>query len=330
MKVVRVMTQDQLTAVPFVEHAASLGPSGAGTAGSAAITGSGREGPGGTKAPVHPSSSSVAVRLHWALLVGVALEFIGHGVAGFYRPVGWVPYFTFFGIPEGFAHDHMTYVTGTVDIALGVLILVRPMRAVMLHMAVWGLLTAFMRPLTGESWFELVERGANYGMPLALLVLSGWGGRSLGTWLERVRPPDEIGDELGRRLAWIMRASIALLLVGHGGLGIWAAKQEWFDFLGWFGVTDTSQSADLMQWVGLFEVGLGLAVLLKPMRGLLLFVFAWKVGTELLRPLVGQPNYQFVERAGDYVLPLTLLWLVAGISRWRRLVDIRHPRQGGS
>jgi hypothetical protein len=148
------------------------------------------------------------------------------------------------------------------------------MRAVMLHMAVWGLLTALLRPLTGESWFELVERGANYGMPMALLVLSGWGGRSMGPWLERVRPPGEIGDDLSRQLAWIMRASIALLLVGHGGLGIWAAKQEWFDFLGWFGVTDKSQSVDLMQWVGLFEIGLGLAVLLKPMRGLLLFVLA--------------------------------------------------------
>ena len=251
----------------------------------------------------------LAVKLHWALRVGVALEFLGHGLAGFYRPQGWIPYFTFFGIPEQFAYDHMTYITGTVDIALGVLILIRPMRAVMLHMAVWGLLTALMRPLTGESWFELVERGANYGMPLDLLVLSGGGGRSLRTWFERVRPPREIGEELIRRLAWIVRASIALLLVGHGGLGLWAGKAEWFDFVGWFGVTDASQAAGLIHWVGLFEVILGLAVLWKPLRGVLLFVLAWKLGTELLRPLVGQPNYQFVERAGDYVLPLVLLWL---------------------
>ena len=254
-------------------------------------------------------SPSLAVKLHWALRIGVALEFIGHGVAGFYRPVAWIPYFTFFGIPETFAYDHMTYITGTIDIALGIMVLVRPMRAVMLHMAVWGLMTAWLRPLTGESWFELVERGANYGMPLALLVLSGWGGLSLRSWFERVRPPEQIGEELARRLGWILRASIALLLVGHGGLGIWAAKEEWFDFLGWFGITQASEAARLMQWVGAFEVVLGLAVLIKPLRGLLLFVLAWKVGTELLRPLVGQPNYQFVERAGDYVLPLALYWL---------------------
>ena len=263
----------------------------------------------------HRASHALAVKVHWALRIGVALEFLGHGLAGFYRPPGWIPYFTFFGISESFAYDHMTYITGTVDIALAVLLLLRPMRAVMLHMAVWGLLTAALRPWTGESWFELVERGANYGMPLALLVLSGWGGRSLRPWFERVRPPDHIGPELVRSLAWITRGSIALLLVGHGGLGIWAAKQEWFDFLGWFGVADSSQAVGVMIWVGVFEVVLGLAVLIKPLRGLLLFVLVWKIGTELLRPLVGQPNYQFVERAGDYVLPLALFWLASTVGR---------------
>ena len=267
----------------------------------------------GNRTVVVPTSHALAVKLHWALRVGVALEFLGHGLAGFYRPEGWIPYFTLFGIPETFASSHMFFITGTVDIALAVLLLARPVRAVMLHMAVWGFMTAWLRPLTGESWFELVERGANFGMPLALLVLSGWGGRSLWSWFERVRPPEEIGEELARRLAWVMRVSIALLLVGHGGLGIWAAKQEWFDFLRWLRATDVSQAADLMPWVGAFEVVLGLAVLFKPLRGLLLFVLAWKLGTELLRPLVGQPNYQFVERAGDYVLPLTLYWLVGNV-----------------
>jgi hypothetical protein len=77
------------------------------------------------------ASHALAVRLHWALRIGVALEFFGHGLAGFYRPPGWIPYFTFFGIPETFAHDYMTYITGTVDIALAILLLFRPMRAVM-------------------------------------------------------------------------------------------------------------------------------------------------------------------------------------------------------
>ena len=193
----------------------------------------------------HGTSHALAVKLHWVLRIGVALEILGHGLAGFYRPPGWIPYFTFFGIRETFAHDYTTYITGTVDVALAIVVLVRPMRAVMLHIAVWGLLTALLRPLTGESWFELVERGANYGMPLALLVLSGWGGRSLSCGSGASARPNRSVVNSSERWQWITKGSIALLLVGHGGLGIWAAKREWFDFLEWFGVADSSQAVDV-------------------------------------------------------------------------------------
>lgn len=275
--------------------------------------------------------TSLAARLHWALRLGVALEFVGHGLAGLYQSKAWIPYFGLFGIPEKFALDHMMYVTGIVDIVVGIAVLYRPMRAVLLYTAFWGLMTAWLRPLTSESWFELVERGANYGMPLAFLMLAGWGGRSFKSWFEHIRPEDS-PELVGRhrdQVTWVVRISIALLLVGHGGLGIWADKAEWFDFFGWFGIDrSTVVSGNLMQWVGAFEVLLGLAVLVKPWRGLLVFVLVWKVATELLRPLVDQPLFQFIERAGDYVLPLVLLWLVS--SRARRELDrsARLPHSG--
>ena len=259
-------------------------------------------------------NAPLATKLHWILRMGVAAEFIGHGLAGLYRSPAWIPYFTLFGFSKQFAHDHLFYVTGTVDITLALLVLFRPMRAVLLHMAFWGMFTAWLRPVVGESWFELVERGANYGMPLAFLMLSGLPGRSWRSWFEQVRPREVLFEDLALQLAWVMRVSIFLLLVGHGGLGIFADKKEWYDFFGWFGISHATVSANhLMQWVGLFEVALGVAVLVKPLRGLLLFVLVYKVGTELLRPLVGQPNFQFIERAGDYVLPIALLWVLNGL-----------------
>ncbi len=256
----------------------------------------------------------LAVKLHWILRIGVALEFFGHGLAGLYRSPAWIPYFTLFGFSKQFSHDHLYYVTGTFDIAMATLVLVRPMRASLVYMAFWGMFTAWLRPITGESWFELVERGANYGMPLAFLMLSGLPGRSIGSWFERVRPSAELSADLARWLGWVMQGSIALLLIGHGGLGIFADKKEWYDFFGWFGISKaTVSSQHLMQWVGIFEVALGIAVLVKPLRWLLVSVLVWKVGTELLRPLVGQPNFQFIERAGDYVLPVALLWVLASL-----------------
>jgi len=41
----------------------------------------------------------------------------------------------------------------------------------------------------------------------------------------------------------------------------------------------------------------------------LIFVFAWKLGTEALRPLAGEALWEFIERGGSYGAPLALAWL---------------------
>ena len=256
-------------------------------------------------------------RLYWMLRVGVALEFIGHGLAGLAQSKAWFPYYALFGISKGAATHYWFYVTGTIDITLAVTVLVRPMRAVLLHMTFWGFMTAVLRPVVGESFFELVERGANYGMPLAFVMLVGLGtGRGTWSWRDlfaKAEAPEALDARQVDALAWVVRISLALLLVGHGGLGIWAHKPEWLDFFGFFGISQaTVASAHLSQYVGLFEIGLGLAVLVKPVRELIVFVLVWKLGTEFLRPLVGQPMFQFIERSGDYVLPVGFL-LLAGL-----------------
>ena len=40
-----------------------------------------------------------------------------------------------------------------------------------MYMAVWGLWTALLRPLSGEPWWETIERAPNYLVPLALLFV---------------------------------------------------------------------------------------------------------------------------------------------------------------
>jgi hypothetical protein len=65
----------------------------------------------------------------------------------------------------------------------------------------------------------------------------------------------------------------------------------------------------LVELGGFFEIGLGLAILARPWSGLLLIAFVWKLGTEWLRPLAGEPVWEFIERGGSYAAPLALLWL---------------------
>lgn len=260
-------------------------------------------------------------KLYWVLRVGVAAEFIGHGLAGLSRGP-WLPYYALFGIPPDFAWKYMFYVTATVDLTAGLLTLFFPIRLVLLYTAVWGTLTAFLRPAAGESWFEVWERGGNSAMPIAFLVLVGWGGLSVRKWLTPAKPPQSIDHRRATALNWIMRLGLGLLLIGHGGFGVAVRKAEWYDYFAYFGVPPWAvDSAHLMAVFGWFEILLGVAVLIRPQRGLLIFVLFWKVATELLRPLVGQELFQFVERAGDYALPIGLYLLVTQ----RPLGDRRQP-----
>ena len=59
------------------------------------------------------------------------------------------------------------------------------------------------------------------------------------------------------------------------------------------------------------------------MRGVLLFVFAWKLATEAFRPLAGEPIWEFIERRGSYGAPLALLWLQRGYEEPARVAHLR-------
>jgi hypothetical protein len=110
--------------------------------------------------------------LYWLLRLACVCEFIGHGAFGIITKAAWVPYFELVGIPERWAFRLMP-VVGSFDIFVGFLVLLKPIRAALIYMAVWGLWTALLRPLSGEPLWETVERAPNYLVPLALLYLRG-------------------------------------------------------------------------------------------------------------------------------------------------------------
>jgi hypothetical protein len=235
------------------------------------------------------------------LRIGAAMCFIGHGAFGILTKEAWIPYFAVAGIPRDTAFTLMPLV-GTLDIVVGVLTLVTPRRAVLLYMAVWGLWTASLRPLTGEGVWELLERAGNYGVPLAFLVLVGWGA-SLRSWVSHVVSPP-ITPERARRVAIVLRWTTALLLIGHGGYGAFQQKALLATHYASVGLPGLAVPV-----IGWFEILLGLAVLRHAAPRLLLVVVVWKVATELLYPVSGAPLWEFIERGGSYAAPLALLLL---------------------
>jgi hypothetical protein len=181
-------------------------------------------------------------------------------------------------------------------------VLFAPRGLPLVYMGVWALWTALLRPLAGESIFETLERAGNYGVPLALLLIPGtlrtWG--SLLTRVERAAPDGASLPNVRRVLQW----TTVLLLLGHGGLGAFAVNPAIGIHYGAVGLP--AQAAVAGGW---FEIGLAAAVAMRPRVGLLLWVAAWKIGTESLFIISGAPIWEFVERAGSYAAPLALALL---------------------
>ena len=107
--------------------------------------------------------------IEWVLRIAVAGEFIGHGVFALQGRNTWVEWFSIFGISDPQTATTLLWLVGLFDTILAVLVLIKPIRLALLLMTFWGFWTALMRPI-----FEFVERWANWGAPLALLLTVGW------------------------------------------------------------------------------------------------------------------------------------------------------------
>jgi hypothetical protein len=248
--------------------------------------------------------SSALLLANGILRTGAALCFIGHGAFGFITKAAWLPYFAVVGIPESWAWRLMPAI-GAMDVVAGMAVLFAPRRLPLIYMVIWAAWTALLRPLAGESVFEALERAGNYGVPLSFLLLAGstqpfsWQGlvTPLGQPLRDVRTM--------ARVRAVLRWTTCLLLVGHGALGAITGKGMLTAHYAAIGLPATTTAL-----VGWFELVLAAAVAVRPTVRVLLFVMVWKLATESLFIVAGDPIWEIVERAGSYAAPLALAVLL--------------------
>jgi hypothetical protein len=114
-------------------------------------------------------------RTQWVLRIAVAGEFLGHGMLALGGKADWI---TWIGKLIGTTPDLSTSLLwwiGIFDIVVALIVLIKPINAFLLWAVLWGFWTALLRPIMGIGWWDFVERFANWGAPLALLLLrSGW------------------------------------------------------------------------------------------------------------------------------------------------------------
>ncbi len=99
---------------------------------------------------------------------------MGHGMFALQQKASWFKYFEGFNITNPETIGILLVLIGIMDIVLALLVLFKPIRIALLWMAFWGFWTALVRPLVGEPIWDFVERWANWGAPLALLMMLGW------------------------------------------------------------------------------------------------------------------------------------------------------------
>jgi hypothetical protein len=241
-------------------------------------------------------------QIYYTLRAAVSMCFIGHGAFGLITKPIWCNYFAVFGIGHNTAYHLMPFV-GSVDILLGVLMIFYPLRAIPIWLVIWGFATACLRPLSGEPFAELIERAGNFGAPLALLLLTG--GFSLKSVFSPIGPNFKTSGRAMHRVIACLQIIVFLLLAGHGWLNLIEKKGlvQQYASLGF------PNPGHLAVGIGTLEILAAFGVLIKPLRPLILFLFAWKILSELFYP--HYELFEWIERAGSYGC-LFAFWLALG------------------
>ena len=110
-----------------------------------------------------------------------------------------------------------------------------------------------------------------------------------------------------KKLEWILRIAVAGEFIGHGVFGL-QVKQSWIPYLTSVGISAES-ALTLLPMIGALDITLAVLILLKPVRIALLWMTFWAFATALVRPIAGEPIWDFVERFANIGAPLALLYL---------------------
>lgn len=112
-----------------------------------------------------------------------------------------------------------------------------------------------------------------------------------------------------RIIEWILRIAVAGEFIGHGAFAI-QGKKQWIDWFSNFGISDVGIATQLLFLIGVIDVFVAILILIKPIRVALLWMTFWGFWTALIRPLVGEPIWDFIERWANWGAPLALLYIV--------------------
>ncbi len=111
---------------------------------------------------------------------------------------------------------------------------------------------------------------------------------------------------------WILRIGVSGAFLGHGVFAL-MGKQSWIPYITAVGISDAAAQT-LLPLIGMLDLVVAVLALLWPLRIVLVWATLWGFLTALIRPIAGDPVWDFVERTANFAAPLALL-VVQGFPR---------------
>ncbi|MBI4142201.1 hypothetical protein HY484_04710 [Candidatus Woesearchaeota archaeon] len=114
-------------------------------------------------------------------------------------------------------------------------------------------------------------------------------------------------DKRLKNVELILRVGVFGTFFGHGMLALFV-KKSWIPLITAVGFSETT-AISLLPLIGIMDILVAVAVLMRPMRFVLVWATLWALATAIIRPVSGEPVWEFVERSSNWAAPLALFIL---------------------
>lgn len=111
-----------------------------------------------------------------------------------------------------------------------------------------------------------------------------------------------------KKIEWVLRIGVAGEFLGHGVLAL-QGKSQWIGWIEELLKVSTDTAGTLIMLIGVVDILVAAVVILRPINWVLLWAVFWGFWTALLRPIVGEPIWDFIERFANWAAPLALYWV---------------------
>lgn len=111
-----------------------------------------------------------------------------------------------------------------------------------------------------------------------------------------------------KQIEYLLRLGVFLTFFGHGIFAL-QGKEVWLPYLTVFGISDMI-AYKVMFLIGIIDVIVAVSILVKPLSPIILWAVFWAFSAALMRPVVGQPIWDFVERGSNWIVPLALFVII--------------------